>query len=58
MDTGEGRFEMYNGIIEAEKDRVRWPKSKGIFMVGERLEIRGSMFKVKEITPFGIIWMN
>jgi len=54
MDTGEGRFEMYDGIIEAEEDRVRWTKSKGIFAIGEQLEIRGSMFRVKEITPFGI----
>ena len=54
MDTGEGRFEMYNGITEAEQDRIRWPKSKGVFTVGEEIEIRGSKFKVKEISPFGI----
>lgn len=54
MDTGEGRFEMYDGILKAEEDRPRWPKAKGIFTVGEIIEIRGSSFRIKDISPFGI----
>jgi len=30
------------------------PNSKGVFTLGERLEIRGSLFKVKDISPYGI----
>ena len=56
MDTGEGRFERLPDLREAtlEDARKRHPKSKGVFTVGEELEIRGSRFKVKDISPFGI----
>ena len=54
MDTGEGRFEKFNDLRELENLRKKYPKSKGIFTIGEILEIRGSKFKVKNITPFGI----
>ena len=54
MDTGEGRFEKVKELQELEELRNKYPKSKGIFTIGEELEIRGSKFKVKEITPFGI----
>ena len=56
MDTGEGRFERLADLQPAtvEKARKRHPKSKGVFTVGEELEIRGSMFKIKDISPFGI----
>jgi len=53
MDTGEGRFEYLVPPEEAIM-RKKYPKSKGIFTIGELLEIKGSKFKVKEITPFGI----
>lgn len=56
MDTGEGRFIdlpylTYDTVDEARK---KHPKSKGVFTVGEELEIRGSRFQVKDISPFGI----
>jgi len=54
MDTGNAYFEKGKSILELEEKRKKFPKSKGIFMVGEELEIKGSHFKVKEITPFGI----
>lgn len=56
MDTGEGRFERLSDLQpETLKEaRKRHPKSKGVFTVGEELEIRGSRFKVKDISPFGI----
>jgi len=54
MDSGEGRFERFNKLDELEELRNKFPKSKGVFTVGEEVEIRGSKFKVKEISPFGI----
>ena len=57
MDSGEGKFvPMERTDWEYEMDmRAKYPKSKGIFSVGEELEIRGSKFRVKKITPFGIM---
>lgn len=44
--------------FEAEKEiealRQQFPKMKGIFHIGEELEIKGSKFKVHDISPFGI----
>ena len=59
MDTGEGRFELFFSAIDDEDDMIavlkqKFPKAKGVFRVGEELEIKGSKFRVKEITPFGI----
>jgi putative aminopeptidase FrvX len=54
MDTGEGRFEMLHNLEELEKKREKYSESKGVFTVGEELEIRGSRFLVKDISPFGI----
>jgi len=54
MDTGEGRFEMLKSLADLEKATKEHPKSKGVFTVGEELEIKGSRFRVKEISPFGI----
>ena len=34
--------------------RKKYPKSKGLFIIGEELEIKGSLFKVKDISPWGI----
>ena len=54
MDTGEGRFSIYEKPEELEGLRQKYPNSKGVFRIGEELEIRGSKFKVKDISPFGI----
>jgi len=55
MDTGEGRFEMFHPLFEEKEGlRKKYPKSKGVFTVGEELEIRGSRFRVVDISPFGI----
>ncbi len=54
MDTGEGKFEELQSLADVSKIYRKYPKAKGIFTVGEKLEIRGSMFKVKQISPFGI----
>ena len=57
MDSGKGRFEAMESLdLEYEMGmRKKFPKSKGIFSVGEELEIKGSRFRVKKITPFGIL---
>lgn len=56
MDNGEGRMTPLNSIDPDYVDTMRkmYPKSRGIFTVGEEIEIRGSRFKVKDISPFGI----
>lgn len=54
MDTGNGRFEGFESLDQLNELREKYPKSKGIFTVGEELEIKGSKFRVKEISPFGI----
>ncbi|GEM_PF-1586411 len=56
MDTGTGRFVPLPDLDDETVDTMRkkHPKSKGIFTVGEVLEIRGSRFRVKDISPFGI----
>ena len=54
MDTGEGRFQELKSLSELEEMRNKYPKSKGVFTVGEEIEIKGSRFRVKQISPFGI----
>ena len=55
MDTGEGRFEPLPNLGESlEQARKKYPKSKGVFTVGEELKIKGSRFVVKDISPYGI----
>ena len=48
--TGEVTFEYK--LPDGLKDK--YPKSKGVFTIGEELEIKGSLFKVKDISAFGI----
>ena len=51
MDTGEGRFE----IRDLEKDlddlKKEFPRHGGIFTVGDEVELRGSLFRIKSIKP-------
>ncbi len=54
MDSGEGRFEEVKSLGDISEMYAKYPKAKGIFTAGEEIEIRGSKFKVKQITPFGI----
>lgn len=54
MDTGEGRMEMIHDDRFIDDMRKKYPKSKGIFTIGEIIEINGSRFKVYDISPFGI----
>lgn len=55
MDTGEGMFEMLDNLEKhLEEARKKYPQSKGVFSVGEELEIKGSWFMVEDISPWGI----
>jgi hypothetical protein len=54
MDTGEGRFEAMKDLSIEDEMRKKYPKSKGVFTVGEKIEIRGSLFKIKDIYPWGM----
>ena len=54
MDTGEGKFEKFASIEQFKELQKQYPKAKGIFRIGEELKIKGSRFKVIQITPFGI----
>lgn len=57
MDNGQGRF-LYNdetdpGAIEIQKSlmEIANPNHGGWFRIGEEIEIKGSLFRVKAITP-------
>ena len=51
MDTGNGYFEMGNDLQELEEMAKRITNSGGIFTVGEKVELRGSLFRIKSIKP-------
>jgi len=54
MDTGNGKFEKFDSVAQLADLQKNYPKSGGVFEVGERTEIKGSLFEVKDISPFGI----
>lgn len=54
MDTGNGNFERFDSVVQLADLRKKYPKSGGVFEVGERIEIKGSLFEVKDISSFGI----
>ena len=54
MDNGEGRFIRGRSMQDLLELKNEYPKAGGFFTVGEELEIKGSLFRVKQITPFGI----
>ena len=54
MDTGEGKFEEFEKLTALSALREEYPKSKGVFTVGEVLEIKGSRFEVRDISTYGM----
>lgn len=54
MDSGRGFMEEIPQEIYDKAER-KWPKKSGVFQVGEKIEIKGSWFKVHKITLFGIM---
>jgi len=62
MDTGEGRFERFEALDGGDfADRVnqlrrQYPKSRGIFQVGEVVMVKGSRLQVERINNDRIIF--
>lgn len=54
MDSGDGRFVEVDDTDKIDELRKKYQNSKGIFTVGEKIEIKGSLFQVKKISPFYI----
>ena len=61
MDTGKGTFEQLNAEGEAKINELmaqleaKHPKHGGWFQEGEIVELKGSTFRVKKITPTSIV---
>ena len=51
MDSGEGRFEEFEKPEQLADLQREYPLHGGVFKKGEILEIRGSKFKIKTISP-------
>lgn len=56
MDTGEGRFEKLESLEAEHQLRGKYPKSKGVFQIGEVIEVKGSRLKVERINKDRIIF--
>ena len=54
MDTGRGRFEIFDDKNMLKELYEKYPNHGAIFTVGELLEIKGSRFKITEITQDGL----
>lgn len=54
MDTGEGYFKQLESLDDAETFRDQFPRSKGVFSVNEIIELKGSKFRIVDISPFGL----
>jgi uncharacterized Zn finger protein len=52
MDTGNGYFEKLENLKEEFNNlKQKHPNHGGIFKVGEKIELKGSIFKIKSIKP-------
>ena len=51
MDTGDGKFVQFSDVEEVPELERRYPDHGGIFHKGEIVELKGSIFKVKTISP-------
>ena len=55
MDTGEGRFIHRDTVEKLEELATKYEKAGGIFSIGETVELRGSVFRVRKITRKDLI---
>ena len=55
MDSGEGKFVKIEEDKSAKELKEQFPNYGGIFSIGERIEIKGSLFKIVKITPKKLI---
>jgi len=51
MDTGEGRFKELKTLEELRSMQEEYPLHGGVFTKGEIVELKGSRFKIKTISP-------
>lgn len=55
MDTGEGKFKQFESMQELLEAKSKIEQLggtvRGVFSVGDRVELRGSQFEVQEIWP-------
>ena len=52
MDTGQGKFEMSDGLVESKEIlEAKYPDHGGWFRVDEIVELKGSRFRVKAVKP-------
>lgn len=51
MDSGEGRFEQFDREEELAELQESYPLHGGVFCKGEVVELKGSKFKIKTISP-------
>ena len=51
MDTGNGEFEQYISLQKAEEAAKELDNHGGIFSVGEKVILKGSLFRIKSIKP-------
>ena len=54
MDTGKGRFEMYEDEETLERLKKQYPKFGGTFQEGDVVEIKGSKFEIAKIIRNGL----
>jgi hypothetical protein len=54
MDTGKGKFEMFQSAEELEQLNKRYPNHGAIFREGEIVELKGSRFRVSKIIRNGL----
>ena len=51
MDTGEGTFKMAENAKALAELKEAYPDHGGVFKVGEQVELKGSIFRIKSIKP-------
>ena len=55
MDTGDRHFEYLKDLKDLQEAQEKFPNHGGVFTVGEELELKGSLFRVKSIKPNRLI---
>ena len=51
MDDGKGRFIEFEEKAELDRLKEEYPMHGGVFQKGEIVELKGSRFKIKTISP-------
>ncbi len=51
MDDGKGQFRYADNLEALKALKNKFPEHGGTFKVGEEVEVKGSIFRVKSIKP-------